>query len=571
MKKYLILLCGLWAAVSLSSCNDFLEKPPGVDVTEDTIFSNVNQVETFVAGTYQIAIPIAYPMNSATERGLNGSIHAAACDEGEAVPTWSNAHSWNNGVIGPNTIHWDEDPRYHLRWRAVRNCNILLERIGLVSGAPQSYKDQVRGEALFLRALQYFEAVKRYGGVPVIDRRLGSADEILLPRNTLKECMDFIVADCDEAAGLLPPFQPSHMRGRATRGAALALKSRALLYAASPLFNTAAPYLDLGDSNQLICYGNHDQTRWQKAADAAKAVLDWAASAGCSLVNQYGPDQNYEMVWTLPDNPEIILANKQFDAWTRWTRAFQVLLPGWAGGWGDGGVTVPLNFVKLYEKKDGTKQHWDMNGGDDLLQKYAELDPRFNQTITAHGAEWNAELGKVSLYGPPHTTFCKGGHWMRKLIPRNLLLNTGSVNANWIVLRLGEVYLNYAEALNEAGGPVEEAYQAIDIIRERSGMPKLPRGLSQEAFRERVRNERAVELAFEEHRLWDIRRWMIAGQEGVMKGTFYGITVTPAGEGGEARYQPVVFENRVWHDKMYLHPFLAGEVFKGYLVQNPGW
>lgn len=566
----------LFLSVIFLSCNkDFLEKPPGVDITEDVIFSGMTQTETFVAGTYQASIPNGYPLSGALERRLNGGILAAACDEGDMANTWTNAQGWNTGVIPNNNIIWDEDERVNSRWQAIRRCNILLERTDGVPGATEEFKKQVKGEAYFMRALLYFETVKRYGGVPIVDKRLNADDEILIPRSSLEECFDFIIKDCDAALDLLPSAQAAAMLGRATKGAVLALRSRTLLYAASPIFNTATPYIDFGANNKLICYGNYDATRWQKAADAAKATLDWAAANGLALVKEYGAARNYEMMWTQPDNKEVILASKAYGGWGRGARPFQVILPSWAGtSWQDGGVSVPLNFVKYYEKKDGTPQDWNPAGGNDLLKKYSELDPRFSQTIVAHGAVWNNAVGKISLYGAPHNTYCRGGHWMLKGIPRDLPpTGTPTFIINWVVFRLGEVYLSYAEALNEAGNtPPEEAYAAVDEVRKRVDMPALPRGLTKEEFRKRVRNERTVELAFEEHRFWDIRRWLIAGEEGVMKGAFYGLKITAIpGNTTESAYLPVVFENRVWNNRQYLHPFPSGEIFKGYLVQNPGW
>lgn len=568
---YLVIICPLFIACD----DDFLEKPPSVDVTEAVIFENEDQALTFVTGTYRIGVPLGYPVDYGTNMGVYGAVRAAICDESEAGPPWTSAHNWNNASINASTITTDEDDRFDLRWQAVRRCNILLERIREVPNASEEFKDQVEGEARFLRALQYFEGVKRYGGIPIVDRRLNPSDELLLKRNSLEECVNFIVEDCDAAIALLPSTRPSSMRGRATKGAALALKARVLLYAASPLFNSPTPYLDFGENNNLISYGNYDQQRWQKAADAAKATLDWAASSGCALVTSYGPDQNYLMITEEQDNEEVILANQSFNGWTRWDQVYGIIMPRFAGGYSNGGMSVPLNFVKFYEKKDGTKQDWKMTGGDNLLAMYDELEPRFKQTIAYHQSVWNNERGIVDLSeGSAHRNFCLGSHWMRKLIPHSLLFSGANAPVmNWIVFRLGETYLNYAEAVNEANnGPTEEAYLAVDAIRARSGMPPVPRGLTQSEFRERVRSERAVELAFEEHRFWDIRRWKIADQEGVMQGKFYGLRITPVGGGStEFHYLPYVFEERIWNDKMYLHPFKIEEIYKGYLVQNPGW
>jgi hypothetical protein len=143
---------------------------------------------------------------------------------------------------------------------------------------------------------------------------------------------------------------------------------------------------------------------------------------------------------------------------------------------------------------------------------------------------------------------------------------------NWHLYRLAEAYLIYAEALNEYQGPTDEAYQAINTIRNRVGMPNLPEGLSQEEFRARVRNERAVELAFEEHRLWDIIRWTIAEQDGVMRGKMWALKITKQPEpSAEFSYSYVAFQERSWLPAMYRLPFPQSEVDKGYLVQNPGW
>ena len=177
--------------------------------------------------------------------------------------------------------------------------------------------------------------------------------------------------------------------------------------------------------------------------------------------------------------------------------------------------------------------------------------------------------------GGAHISQCLGGAWLRKGIP-TALTRSNPVIVNWIVFRLAEAYLNYAEALNEVDGPTSEAYNAVNIIRNRSGMPDLPAGLSKEEFRERVRNERAVELFFEDHRFWDIRRWLIAEEEGVMQGDYYGLKINPIGEGDvdedtEFSYDFYVFESRTFHKKMYLHPYPLEEVNKGYLIENPGY
>lgn len=169
----------------------------------------------------------------------------------------------------------------------------------------------------------------------------------------------------------------------------------------------------------------------------------------------------------------------------------------------------------------------------------------------------------------------KTKHLVRKWVPRTLKVTPplNTVNIDWIVFRVAELYLNYAEALNEYyDNPPAEAFQAVNLVRARSGMPAFDNALTKDEFRQKLRNERAVELAYEDHRFWDIRRWMIAENEGVMQGKMYGLKLSPiVGQPNKAHYVPYVFERRSWSRRSYLHPIKQIEIDKGYLKQNPGW
>ena len=574
--------------ILLPSCEemmgDFLEKAPGVDVTEDTIFSSQVQVETFVAGTYRYGIHSILPRNERNYTGLpRYTTTSIATDESESAVTWPGLQTWNVADVTPDNCSDNEDLRWTasaLRFVAIRRANILLARIDQVNGLDPAYVSQVKGEAKFIRALNYFELLKRYGGVPIVDKKFELTDDFNVPRSTVKEVVDFIIKDCDDAIALLPDVYPSNYRGRATKGAALMMKSRTLLYAASPLFNTATPYLSMDDpaNNTLICYGNYDGSRWQAAADAAKAVIDWAPSEGIALITNQGTDKNYKYIFEVNDNSEIILASKPSGTRTITQWPWTGLMPQrfYSGTWGMG-YTMTLNFLKKYEKQDGTAQTWDPVGGTDLIQKYNELDLRFKQTCAIVGSNWNSDIALVSSYikqdgkNAPHNDGNVCGQWITKHIPRTLRQSANSAMPNDIIFRLAEAYLNYAEALNEAQGPVPAAYAAVNIIRARSGQPDLPPGLNKEEFRERVRNERAIELFDEDHRLWDIRRWMIAEQDGVMQGNFYGLKIYENPAPPDFRYEVYKFETRLWNRRMYLHPFRRDEVLKGYLIQNPGY
>lgn len=572
-----IIYCIIFGALYLTtfSCKrDFLEKPPSVDVTEDTIFSRIRNAETFLWSTYGACIPSGFPTgwSASSSGGIVAGVLAAASDEGDIADSWPGANRFNEGQWNAND---NPEDAFNSHYVAIRRTNIFMERIDDVPDADDAYKSQLKAEARFLRAMQYFELVKRYGGVPIIDRRMLNSDDLKLPRNTLKDCINFIVSDCDAALPALAANQTGYLRGRIHKGAALALKSRVLLYAASPLFNTAQPYVTAsGDLAAMVCLGETDDTRWQKAADAAKAVLEWAAAGNSQLITDQGVESNYEYAWSQPDNEEIILANKSNGWWGIYSDYFNFTMPpGVYGGWY--GISVPLNFVKLYEKRTGGPQTWPTSG-DNINQLYAELDPRFKQSVGYNGAKWNNETGNMQIYvkpdgkPAPHGGDRGGGQWMRKFLPQAVNWSSYGATLNWPVFRLAEFYLNYAEALNEAKGPVKEVYDAVNAIRTRSGMPALS-GLTKETMRAAIRNERAVELAFEEHRFWDVRRWKIAGEEGVMKGNMYGLRLKQITNSTDFHFDQVVFEQRVWEDKMYLYPFPNSEIYKQYLVQNPGW
>lgn len=558
-----------------TSCEDmmgnFLDKPPGVDVTEDTIFSTQINVETFLNGIYRDGMYSDIP-EWTSRNGYREWLFASITDEGECPAAWYSCNTYNRGGV---TVNSNFDGCWSHRWIAIRSINILLDRIDEVPDASQEYKNQAKGQALFIRALCYFEMFKRYGGVPIVDFRfnLDDPESLKVPRSTLEETVNFILKDTETAANLLPNSWPSQYTGKITKGAALMLKSRTLLYAASPLSNTASPVLSLpGENNKLICYGNTDKNRWKLAADAAKAVIDWAPSAGVALLSGY--DKAYQDVWEVPDNKEIILSVKQQPAQaynsTMW-RAYNNFYHPQAG------VNITQNWVEKYEKKDGTRQIWNRNGGDNLNEIYAELDPRFDQSIAYNGCYWNPDFPVITMWegavasNQPPLVGNQTGYWLRKFVPPTMNRTTLGF-PNWHLYRLAEAYLNYAESINEYEGPAPEAYQAVNIIRSRVGLPNLPSGLTQEQFRERVRNERDVEFAFEEHRLWDTHRWVIAHEEGVLNGDMWGIKIyKQEPPSTEFSYTYHVFERRTFTKNMYRTPFLQNEINKGYLIQNPGW
>lgn len=610
IKIFTFLFCSVICLTSNSCKNDvtkFLEKAPGVDISENTIFSSRQQVDIFLATIYKFGLPstLAYRDASLSTTGTISStdiVHPSSdmTDESDASEAnFISANVWNEGAILPSNIIQREDYRFFTRFIALRQIALMIKRIDEVPDLKDdiAYKNQVIAEVKTIRALLYLEMVKRYGGMPIIEDTFEPGIPVSAPRNSVEECFNFIVKNCNDAIALnsLPIQQSASLTGRIIKIVPYAIKSRALLYAASPIFNTATPYLPMSNTanNKFVCYTNFDLNRWKLAADAAKEVLDIAAATNVSLV--FNPSNtrgaypnldidpatgnifalgkipipgNYEKSWSDYNNSEIILTFQGYGAQNYFNQPWNLIGPTSTGvTWS--GLSVTLNLLRKYEKLDGTPQTWESTGGTNLIAKYRELDPRFKQSIGYTTSYFISSHPNLQIFqGGVHGVNNPGGNWMRKMIPLNV--RAGNTIPNDIIIKLNEFYLNYAEALNEfLASPNSDAYNAVNTIRARSGMPNLPANLNKDQFRTRLRNERAIELAFEDHRFWDIRRLLIAEDEGVMRGQMSGLRITR--NGTLFSWVPYVFENRTFNKNMYLHPLPLSEVLKGQLIQNPGW
>jgi len=564
----------LGITILLTSCDrEFLGKPESNDVTVKDIFSERITAESFLWESYRTSMPLGFPADWGSHNGMASSMLMAASDEGDVYDTWPSSNAHNTGVWGP-TGNGEDDFGTH--YKGIRNTNIFLENIEMVSDIPPAEQEQMKAEAMVLRGLQHHELMKRYGAIPIVDQVLTTSGEIMLPRNTYQECVDFIVQSCDAAAAVLPDTYPSSFNGRITKGVALALKARVLLYAASPLHNTTSPYL--AKNPELTGYGNFQEDRWLAAANANKEVLDWAAGSGVSLVNSSDdPAVNYQTAVEAQGSSEMLLYNQSNGWWGAWNPMFQqfVMPRGIYGGWYGHGVTY--QHAQMYHTADGEDQVWDDEGPrSEFLEKMQAMEPRFQYSVFYSGSKWNDEIGVRNFHKNSNGSWSDGAPvngvgYMRKFLSR---ANGGGGQFNWIVFRLAEFYLNYAEALNEASPLDGNAVDALNVIRERGGLDPISvtdaRYNNQDKLRQAIRRERAVELAFEEHRFFDVRRWMIAGEEGVMQGQMWGLNIYQL-ENEEYVYRKEAFESRVWDEKMYLYPFPQQEIDKGYLIQNPGW
>lgn len=564
--KYKIysLITALAASLALTSCeDDFLDRQLGTELSEERIFTSYDLTRDFLNGAYA-TLPQGF-------NRIDGAMLATATDDAEHTWEGSAVQRFNNGSWTPYS---NPDDLWNTFYSGIRKTNQFLEKSGQVDlesyrinpQQQEEYQNRLqdlkrwRYEARYLRAYFYFELVKRYGGVPLITSTLTLADDLTnIPRQPLTACIQFIATECDSAAsGLsITPGRGSNdanASGRATKGAALALKSRVLLYAASDLYHH--PVLP-GSNPALIALTNQDQAvAWREAATAAKAVID---------LNAYQLGSDYSGLFNTYNNPEIIMTHR-YGASNDFERANYPI--GYEGG--QSGTTPTQNLVDAYETKDG-KLITDPSSGYDAQNPYANRDPRLLQTVLVNNAAWNgrpveAWVGGRDGKGKERAT--KTGYYLKKYVAENLdLLQNRTATHTWILFRLAEIYLNYAEALNEYDPGNADIAKYVNLVRTRAGMTDLPGGLSQAEMRNRIRNERRVELAFEEHRFWDVRRWK-EGSQFSLPARGLNITRNPD---NTFRYEPIIVENRVFETKMYWYPIPENERIKTGWVQNPGW
>jgi len=368
----------------------------------------------------------------------------------------------------------------------------------------------------------------------------------LIQENEHDEVVEKIVNDCDTAYLYLPGFNDDANKGRAVQASAMALKSRILLYAASPLNNP----------------GN-DLTKWQRAADAALFVMNMK---GPSI----GLETKYVNAFTVPFSKEILLATQPNNT-NEFERANFPL------SYGGTGLTNPTQaMVDAFDTKWGKPITEDDQYNP--LKPYENRDDRFYAVILYNGAVLKSRQvetsigGKDGLQSAPTAT--KTGYYLKKFLDPSVDLDKGTtVRKPWILFRFAEAYLNYAEALNEAIGPVQQVYDAVYELRKRNyvitSRARYPAGMTQSQMRDRLKKERQVELAFEEHRFWDLRRWKDA--EEVLNKPAVGMKIVFNPSDTTYTYEKFDVDNRVFNSRFYWYPIPRREVLKGYVKQNPGW
>ena len=537
---------------AMASC-DILDVDPLDTYTEEDVFSDVSLLKSYVHRNYNLP-----------QTGWDHTALRYSCDESINNFNWNNSYQVLEGSVTPDQLgNLDIWSAYY---ENIKNCNIFFEHMDYVNKVDQPERNYLIGEATFFRAFYYMELVNRYGGVPMITKsyQLDDTDEVLnIKRASYTECVDSIVGWFDRAATYLPEkYENDADFGRVTKVAALALKSRMLLYAASPWWNVKT---------------------YEEAAKAAEEVINLCGGLG---VNNLDPD--YQGLFLNPESSEIIFQRLYTQEFGHWFDAENS-----PNGWhGYSATCVTQEMVDSYEKRGGIMPdtQWYDGQTTTTVNPWKDRDPRFYASIVCDGQSFRdgeAEFyvnedgtsgGKDSEYGTDNWNYSETHYTIRKFMDENLV-NLWSEKAYhpWIYCRLAEIYLNYAEAKYFCGDEIT-ARQYVNFVRERArNMTENPTNMlpdvteSGEALLKRIQQERKVELAFEEHRYFDVRRWKIA--EDTQVGQFHGIKITKKADGTKTYTITNVGNPRKFiAPNHYLAPMPNYERRKNSaLEQNPGY
>lgn len=555
MKLKNIFLSAL-AVLAFSSCSEQM------DYKEFSIYDTAYMQKKFErAGGFLSTI---YADLDSDFGNYNGATLASATDEAVYSHDGNSIESFFNGAWSPtnaNSSIWTTC--YH----GIAYCNLFLDEFtGLTFDdykLDKNFKAEMyqynnyQWEARWARAYFYFLLVRQYGGVPLITKNLPADEANVQPRATAEEIFKFIDDECVAIKDTITKdygdlgdlaMTPAN-NGRANNLAVLALRARAALYHASPLFNP--------DNNQEL---------WRKAAEANKAVIDACVARGMKLSSDYKGLFIGNTNWSDANAVGEIIFGRRMPTENRTfeTNNFPVGISG-AGAGGGGGNCPSQNLVEAYEKGD----------------------KRFAETVACNGDSWpNANPQPLETFvggvnGLPNTYATPTGYYLKKYVTESVQIAGNGANTCkhvWVTFRLAEFYLNYAEAmLNLSGSGYSAATgfsmtpeAAINVVRKRAGLANIAKDLSAADFKAKLENERFVELAFEGHRFFDVRRWKEG--EKYFK-TIYGVQITKNADGTFTETKTVV-QNRQWDEsKMNLFPIPQSEIMKSgnILTQNPGW
>lgn len=549
MRKLFIAICLLFVVFCNLSCNKVLDLQPLNSYSTNNVWSSPSMVQVFVNQIYNESVfafkDAGFGWGSQTDELFS---NFNWCHENQYVQGQATADNQSSSfpLNYSSTINF-----WPTLYSTIKKTNTFFQNIGQVdTTGNKALISNLTGQVHFLRALCYFELLKRFGGVPIITKVYTSNDQTFQEaRASWDATASFILDEINTAVPLLPTTVSSSNNGQATVGAALALKSRLLLYAASPYYNT-----------------KNDMSKWQAAAAAAKAVID------LGTYSLYGTPSTYGKIFTEFFNPEVIFARVYGSVDNdRYNTVYRDLSPNGYNGYSAYNVLEQL--VEDFEMSDGTSFSW--NNPSQATNPYSNRDPRFYADILYNGAQFQGRAAQFYLGGLDSKTSTlspwnasKTGYTIRKMVDESFNFNIQEYSAaQWVVFRLSEIYLNYAEAEAELGN-TSEALTYLNKIRERAGMPDIT--ASGADLIAKIQHERRIELCFEGHRYFDLRRWGMAptGSQNAL-----GIIITPTSPSNTSfTYQVVTIQQRVWVPSFYYYPIPRTEIqINPAIVQNPDY
>lgn len=610
MKRITTILAviGLFA---LTSCDFFLQKPDTTGtVDRDAVFSTKKNAEAALMSCYSNALVHGLPGGLGYTHGTLGAI----CGEINRGASWHGTYFIAQQGLNVNGAGSDAtdssngssagSENWAKNWSVIRQCYIVKENIDKVADLSDDEKAVIKAEVTALVAYRYMGMFYRYGGVPVVTRSFEASDDLTAGRVSLEETLQHIIDLCDEAHAGLPAKWDAANTGRMTQGAVLAIKARALMYAARPLFNSATPYLDNGDLNNLICFGSADKERWNAAIQANEDVLTWAAANGVALISTGDAFVDYATATSTPNNKEIILAfknNSTAQDYSTYVFLYNNCSAYWTWNRFDNGESGVLsNHIKYYYKKDGSEMKWPEMGnqtpksGAEWIENVANLEPRALADIKFAGhdaannpgdTKWtslgwgrNGYDGKIGMGDAfPNSV---GGSDKGQLSGERIKFYYKAGSRTWFefpLFRLAETYLNLAEAYNEYGNSTK-ALENLNKIHERAGLPAITE-TDQAKLREIIQREKFIEFFGENHKYFDVKHWKRSDiGDGICGGSMRAFTFNikagatwPYDKSTIDTWWETEYYQAFWSPAMFLEPFPQTEVNKGSITQNPGY
>ncbi|MEX0273415.1 MAG: RagB/SusD family nutrient uptake outer membrane protein [Flavobacteriaceae bacterium] len=568
MKKIVYAILGV--SMFLSGCGeDFVDSDTLTLISDIQVWQDELLVNAYINNIYDEVDFV----NASGQGNFNMGFDGAMGAEFRTFGAWQDPYRGSTNIIQSEGAHSQLN---YWKYQQVREINTAILQLSEVSNLSQGFIDDKVTELRFLRAYVYFQMVKRYGGVPILTKPQAfdtPQEELLVSRNSEQEVYDFVISELDAIVEQLPG-EP--IKGRPSKWAALALQSRAALYAGS-----------IGEFGEVQLDGllgiPNPNFYWQKAYDASKMIIDDSGHV-LYLKNEDDRAQNFQDLFIDEDNAEVIFS-EIYDGDLKAHSFSNLCMPdGFNAGWGSN-YNVFYDMVELFDFEDGSSGKIDRSLIEGQRWTAADLfgkrDPRFRASVFYPESPWQGSTvyfhtkttnANSAPEGWPNVANKRnrvrtGLHLRKRLDEGTLLPPGGTDDTDYIVFRLGEVYLNLAEAAFYLG-KTTEALEAVNTIRDRAGMPLLAT-----VSEEKIRHERQVELFAEDHRYWDLRRWRIAVEvlNGVsLKGLKYEYD-------GISRDYKISFSNaenveRVFQERNYYLPLGLSRLADNHnLVENPGY